>query len=289
MTIGIYKLNFTGTNKCYIGQSETSIEKRFISHLRAMRQKFTSKKLQHAYDMYGEPELEILLECATEDLDDLEKETISIYDSVNNGFNTMSGGSTGNGQYGETASNAKYENETYISILKLLCLGLNSKDIVGELAVSESVVKSIKCCENHKWLKEVLPEEYAIMETKHLNYSPKNNHAKARGISYVPIVEIATGKKYEIISLRETSRELNLDSGNLSKLLNGLVDSYKGFMLETNLDKSMAKRVKSPDGMVYEIPYRGLSSFASTHGLAKSMLSNLINKKRSEYNGWTLP
>lgn len=289
MTIGIYKLNFNGTNKCYIGQSESSIERRFTNHIRAMRERFTSKKLQEAYDYYGTPSLEILLECAIHELDDLEIEAIKVYDSINNGFNTMSGGSAGNGQYGDTAINALYDNIVYENILKMLSNDILPNDIVKELDVNISVVRSIKKCENHKWLKQVLPKEYEIVESKHLNYSPKNNHAQARGITYIPIVEISTGKKYEVISLRETARILGMDSGNLSRLLNGQVDSYKGFMLETNLNKAKAKLIKDPEGKIHEIPYRGLSTFALQHGMVKSMLSNLLNKKRSEYNGWTLP
>lgn len=289
MTIGIYRLNFNGTNKCYIGQSEHSIESRFTAHIRAMKSNFAAKKLQTAYDTYGEPTLEILIEALPEELDDLEIEAIQVYDSINNGFNTLTGGSTGNGQYGEAVSNALYTNDVYRNILKMLASGMSKKDIHKELNVNISVVTSIKTCENHKWLKQVLPEEYDIVEKEHLNYSPKNNHAQARGISYVPIIEISTGKRYEIISLRETARILNMDSGNLSRLLNGQVDSYKGFMLETNINKSKAKLVKDPKGKIHEIPYRGLSTFATQHGMVKSMLSNLLNKKRSEYNGWTLP
>lgn len=288
MTIGIYKLNFTGTDKCYIGQSESSIERRFTNHKRAMQKRFTSKKLQEAYDTYGVPELEILIECPPEELDSLEIEAIQVYDSINNGFNTVAGGSSGNGLYGGTASNAMYDNDIYCNILKLLSIGAYVKDISSELGVTSSVVRSIKKCENHKWLKEVLPEEYAIVEAKHKDYSPKNNHAQARGITYIPIVEVSTGKQYDIISLRETARLLNMDSGNLSKLLNGQVDSYKGFMLSTNIKKSASKYVKDPFGNIHEIPYRGLSKFAETNGLVKSMLSNLLNKKRPEYNGWTL-
>ena len=289
MTIGIYKLNFAGTDKCYIGQSESSIERRFTNHKRAMLERFTSKKLQEAYDTYGVPTLEILIESLPEELDDLEIESICIYDSVNNGFNTTIGGSAGTGLYGETTSNALYDNTTYCSILKLLAINISVKDISSELNVSNSVVGSIKKCENHKWLKDILPEEYAIVEAKHNAYSPKNNHAEARGIQYLPIIEISTGKVYEITSLRETARLLNMDSGNLSRLLHGQVDSYKGFMLSTNINKSASKYVKDPQGTIHEIPYRGLSSFAITHGLAKSMLSNLLNNKRPEYKGWTLP
>jgi len=235
------------------------------------------------------PNLEILIECAPEELDDLEAETIQIYDSVNNGFNTTIGGSAGNGQYGESSSNAKYSNEVYCNILKMIVAGYTAKDISSELGVTTSVVSSIKKCENHKWLKEVLPEEYAIVESDHKGYSPKNNHAQARGITYTPIIEVSTGKQYDIISLRETARLLKMDSGNLSRLLNGQIYSYKGFMLTTNINKSASKYVKDPDGTLHQIPYRGLSKFAETHGLAKSMLSNLLNNKRSEYNGWTLP
>lgn len=289
MTIGIYKLNFKGTNKAYIGQSTTSIEKRYINHLRVLRKGIGAKKLQEAFNLYGDPKLEILIEAEPLELDELEKEAISVYDTINNGFNTLSGGSTGNGQFGEAASNSHYTNAVYENILKLLAAGYSVGEIEQELGVTKSVVVSIKKCENHTWLEKAAPFEYAIVKQTHEEYCPKANNAKSRGIEYPPIVNIRTKKRYIVESLRESARVLGLDPGNLSKLLNGQVDSYKGFMLETNIQKSSSKYVKAPDGVVHEIPYRGLTAFAQEHGLAKSKLSELLNKKCPQYNGWTLP
>jgi len=288
MTIGIYKLNFSGTNKCYIGQSKINIEKRFTNHIRALKNNCSSCKLQEAYNLYGLPTLEILLESDAEDLDDLEREAIIVYNSINNGFNNMSGGSTGHGQYGETAPNSLYDNTIYCNILKMLSLNIPVKEIAKELDVSYSVVRSINKCENHKWLEKVMPEEYAIVKQKHISFSPKNNHAEARGIQYPPIVEISTGKVYNVISLRDTARTFKMCSGGLHKLLTGKLLSLQGFVVAGNTHIASSKYLKDSSGNIHEIPYRGMSEFARVHGLAKSTLSNLINKKRPEYNGWTL-
>jgi len=86
MTIGIYKLNFKGTDKVYIGQSK-NIESRFNSHISALRAGYSTKKLLEAYNSFGTPTIEILCECRIEELNDFENETIEIYNAVDNGFN----------------------------------------------------------------------------------------------------------------------------------------------------------------------------------------------------------
>ena len=89
MTCGIYLLRFNGTKAVYVGQS-INIEERYSSHIRYMRAKTTSHKLQYAYDTYGIPTLEILVECDKELLNETENEAIAIFNSVENGFNTLS-------------------------------------------------------------------------------------------------------------------------------------------------------------------------------------------------------
>jgi predicted GIY-YIG superfamily endonuclease len=52
MTIGIYRLIFPNTDKCYIGQS-VNIERRYLQHLRDMEKGTAARKMQHAYSIYG--------------------------------------------------------------------------------------------------------------------------------------------------------------------------------------------------------------------------------------------
>ena len=75
MTKGIYKLEFSNTDKIYIGQS-IHIETRFTTHLYELRSGSHSVKLQEAYNRYGEPTLSIIETInKDEDLDALESIT----------------------------------------------------------------------------------------------------------------------------------------------------------------------------------------------------------------------
>lgn len=64
---GIYKLEFVGTLKVYVGKS-LNIKKRYISHLSDMRCGSSSKKLLEAFRTYGEPTLSVLEYCHNENL-----------------------------------------------------------------------------------------------------------------------------------------------------------------------------------------------------------------------------
>ena len=74
MTIGIYRLIFPNTAKCYIGQS-VNIERRYVQHIRDMEKGVAAEKVQQAYHMYGKPTLDIILDDINiSELDTLEKE-----------------------------------------------------------------------------------------------------------------------------------------------------------------------------------------------------------------------
>lgn len=61
MTTGIYRLEFK-SGKVYYGQA-LDIETRFADHLKSFKCGKASKKLQEEYDKYGEPVLDIVIEC----------------------------------------------------------------------------------------------------------------------------------------------------------------------------------------------------------------------------------
>jgi hypothetical protein len=65
---GIYKLYWDSCKFYYIGKSG-NIGDRYISHLRDLKKnKHPNGKLQHAFNKYGEPNVDVLEECEYEDL-----------------------------------------------------------------------------------------------------------------------------------------------------------------------------------------------------------------------------
>lgn len=289
MTIGIYKLKFKGTDKVYIGQSN-NIERRYSAHILSMHKNLSPNKLQEAFNMFGIPELEILIDVPIEELNATEIEAIHIFNSVVDGFNTLAGGASTSVLCGQHASNAYYSNEVYIEILKALASNMPIKEIVEVLQVSESIIKSIRTCENHKWLKLQCPEEYTIVEERHLNYSHKNNNtAKSRGITYPLLINLKTKETINVFSLRDTARQLGMHSSNLDHLLHGKIHSCKGYATSDTIQYIKIKKVLDPFNQLHEIPYLGASAFAKSNNLNEAKLSELLNRKIKSHKGWTIP
>ena len=109
MAIGIYILIFTGTEKVYIGQSK-NLELRLSQHKSLFKTGSASQKMQAAFNAYGFPTMEVLIECEESELDSLEYETIALYNSVDNGFNTRKSAGGGANLWGDLNGRAKYSN-----------------------------------------------------------------------------------------------------------------------------------------------------------------------------------
>lgn len=231
MTTGIYILKFNGTDKVYIGQS-VNIEGRYKSHCTNMRIGKTPKKLLSAYNQYGLPYIEVLLECSKEELDANEEEAISIFDSVANGFNTMRDAGFSSELYGEECGNAKYTNETIIEVFNYLtnCTDLTHADIVNITGVSKGTVADISMCESHKWLKSMFPEQYQILEELHSSRRKLRRTAKSRGIEYPKVVS-PSGDTFTIESIRGFAREHNLNPNCFGRVLRGQAISHGGWKL----------------------------------------------------------
>lgn len=177
MTCGIYKLSFSGTDKVYIGQSK-DIENRFIVHKSSMKHNNTSKALMEAYVLYGPPYLTILCEAPEIELDALEIEAMNIFDSVTNGFNTISsnrGEGTRTKIYGEDSSRCPYTNEALeLAFFSLVEDKLTRSEISVKLGISETVLRDIACGRSHSWLRLKYPEEYANLISTKYSRSTKN-------------------------------------------------------------------------------------------------------------------
>lgn len=232
MTVGVYLLRFDGTNKVYVGQSIT-IENRLKSHLVKLRAGRGSRKLQEAYDLYGTPKLEILVECLTSELDDIENEAISIFDSVENGFNIMSNSGHRSQLHGDSCGNAKYTNDQIIEVFLLLVYSaeLTQRNIAEVTGVSVSVINDISRLATHGWLAKEFPMEYGLLETNLNTRRIGRRTAKARGIEY-PTITSPDGVEYTVDSIRGFAREHNLNHSSLGKVLRGQANSHAGWALK---------------------------------------------------------
>ena len=284
MTIGIYKLNFNGTDKVYIGMSN-NIEIRYTKHLASLKYGTASRKMLDAYKVYGQPSIEVLCICAEEELYDLENEAIDIFNSIENGYNTIN---ISNGKIchlqGEDASHALYSKDVYLNILELLAnTTFNVQEISDTLKVSSNVVSQIKQLVNHNWLKEASPTNYSIVEEKLSKYRKSGRTLESRGKD--SIIVSPDGLDVHITSLAETCKKYALDSGNLSKLISGKILYYKGWRLRNTPSKPRVS-YKSPEGAVYVLN-TSILEFSKQHGLDNSSMIKLSKGLRSTHKGWT--
>lgn len=164
MTTGIYCLEFSGTDKVYIGQS-VNIEKRFIQHKNNFINENASYKLMNAFKLYGLPVLHILEECSKEELDIKEEYYIKEFNSFYKGFNSTKGGSSGTtALQGPEAPNSKFTKQQILDTFNYLVSSLyNYKEISSKTKVSIGVIKEITRGKTHTWLKDEYPEHYAKM------------------------------------------------------------------------------------------------------------------------------
>jgi len=233
MTIGIYRLCFKNTDKCYIGQS-TSIELRYKHHLNSFVGGKANPKMMEAYNTYGFPSLEILCECGSEELDTLEAEAVEIYNSVNNGFNIRHSAQESPIYYGEDHPRCRYSNEVLLKAAELLTDTNNkAKDISKITGVSLDVVQAIASLKAHNWIEKENPEIYSkLVLLKGTRKNPKG--IAARGIAYPP-VQSPDGIIYTNISnLSKFCEEHGLCRPNFRKLLKGKINSSFGWRLVTN-------------------------------------------------------
>jgi hypothetical protein len=245
MTCGIYKLKFNNTNKLYIGQS-INIEDRYLSHIRNMRSNNSSNKLLEAYNIYGIPQYEIILECAEDELDIYENEAIQIFDSYNNGFNTLETAEEmpkwKNKLKGEEGPTAIYTNDQILQAINLMCDPLFTLVKISELTnIKYTTIRKISQGTQHLWVLEQYPELWNRMlatRTERKANNVKNRSellkykfcAKSQGIVY-PLVIFTDGTVHNIENFSEFCRINNLQAANLRKVINGKRISHKGWKL----------------------------------------------------------
>lgn len=180
----IYKITNLVNGKIYIGQTSGTLKDRWLKHC---SNSSNCVKLKNAINKYGRHNFKIekLYKVKTkEELNKLEKITISKYDSINSGYNLTTGGDSFN-----------HSEETKNKISKAQIGGKRSKK------AKENMSKSAMG---------------KIISKAHRENISNTLINKGNG---KPIICVETGAEYR--NANDAAKKLNLNHGNLSKVLNG--------------------------------------------------------------------
>lgn len=229
MTCGIYKLNFAGTDKVYIGQS-VNIERRFAAHILSFKNSTAANKLMSAYITYGFPSLSMLLVCSQDNLNLYENLCIKAYDSCINGFNTLNNAEDLPNRHldNDGSSLLKYTKDQIIQAFNIYVNNprVTAAEISTSSGISTAMVFAMLNGSNYTWLKDLYPDLYS----KYITNRPHGNSAEAKGIIY-PKVLSPTGEVFTIGNRSKFAKEHNLDCGALGRLLRKVAKSHKGWKL----------------------------------------------------------
>jgi len=234
MTIGIYRLIFTGLDQYYIGQS-INIESRYKQHLLALQSnKHYNYKVQEAYEKYGIPSLEVLVECGISELDTTEDEAINIFDSVKNGLNINSSAlQTPTALYGESHPRSIVPDDLAIEVVKLLTVQTNTAKYISDtLGVPVDKIHDIASGKTHNWIHSIIPLEYTKMRSL-LGRRKNPKTAEKRGIEYPRLISPEGIIFSNITNLKQFCEEHGLDRSNLRKVFNGISKHSKGWVLHS--------------------------------------------------------
>ena len=235
MRTGIYALFWESQGLVYVGQSQT-IEKRYRDHLVALSKGMHANyKVANAYNLYGEPSLVVLEECAIEDLYSLEILWTAEFNSLVDGLNIIEPGVSG---WGVNSSRARYSK---FQVLKTFSMLYNTSlaciDISKKLNVSLRLVEAIKGGYSHTWLKDEYPDKYKKMQER---ANVKSTFSRRAGKIFV-LKNIYTGEEAEIDSVANFTKSLfGNDIGSFSsgirRVLRKEQTLFKGWALKQNYD-----------------------------------------------------
>lgn len=233
MTIGIYKLMFEGTDKVYIGQS-INIEKRLKQHIAKLIDGTAPRKLQLAYNIYGLPKMECLVECDVEELTTLENLGIELYDSFHNGLNSIKT-ALDSRPIPETNSlrpvvnGTKYSSSTIISAFHMLVSNPNirAREVSEATGINISMIKTISRGKAHLWLRDLFPEQYAQL----ISRLGSRNGAAFLNTKYPPLVDPEGGIHNIVGNLKEFTNSHKLNYTAVLNMLAGRAKSTKGWKI----------------------------------------------------------
>lgn len=235
MLTGIYILRFKGTDKVYVGKA-TSIMTRYTAHKNQLSNKTHTKKMNNAFELYGYPSVEVLLECSIEELNENENLAIDIFNSVENGFNTLTTAEEmpdGSNNYGELNSRAKYSNAQVLIAVDLMLANTHTLQEVSTISgINYSTILLIASGHQHKWVEKEYPEKYALLMKLKGTRMKESKSAKGRGITY-PILLDPEGNEHNVDNVKVFAEKYGLNKGHLGQVLLGKEPQHKKWKLKS--------------------------------------------------------
>lgn len=309
MTTGIYKLVFTGTKEVYIGQA-LNINDRFTRHIRTLRNNEHSKKLQRAYLTYGIPKLEILQECAKEDLNTLENFYIEEYNAAGEGFNSAKYAGGGCSLSGEAHPLSQFPNSSIVEIIEYIVENptLTLKEVGTILDISSNIISHIFQGSRHTWVELEYPYLYKKLQEVRLykSFGEAKGPSKTSNDTAICIFKVLV--EVPEIPFKEISEHFNVPLNTINAISKGtsykwlkdvypseyaILESLKGTRSrhkESGILYTVKSRgivypdIISPKGIVHSVD--NISAFAREHALDKSTLHRLLNSKVAQHKGW---
>ena len=186
-----------------------------------------TKKLQSAYDNFGMPLLEVLIECSESELDSNENDAINIFNAVDNGFNFNKAAEASPRGSGADSPCAALDKQKYVDILLLLRdrPELKRAEVAKLIGTSYGIVADIATGRTHKWLREVYPEAYSAVISLSFTRTVRDTSNQSNVIMS-PIGILHTIHKSSLFA-----KEHKLDVGALNKVLCGERKTHGGWRL----------------------------------------------------------
>lgn len=284
----VYKISNKLNGKCYIGQTSQKTIHRLQEHKSTLRSNtHRNPHLQKAWNKYGEEAFEFIIiqNCnSVEELNGVEDKLIKELNTIHRdfGYNIRSGG-----------DNSPMAEETKLKISQAK-KGISIHTAESKAKIVKFLTGRIHSDESKRKRSEKL-KGYIWSETQ------KDIWAKSQRPQGYPTIVSPEGIEYsEIVNMTTFCREHGLSWRTMGNIVNGKGVSHKGWHvkgrepseLKHAINLSLAARphgypiVLDKNNNTYSI--QSLSKFCREHKLALTCMSNLINKKRESYNGWTI-
>lgn len=292
MTIGIYKLCFTGTSGVYIGSS-VNIEARWRQYTYGNSKRILPIKLQEAFDRYSTPVFSIIEECSADLLFSRENFWIKEYDAIHSGFNSREGGNKGYhfGAQGELNGRAVYTNEQVLETASYIAYTDYSYPQISSITgVSEQCVSQLAIGVRHTWIQKQFPEVWADMQ----------NNKRSRGTKFTThnvVRNTGSLEEHPINSINELVLLTSCGYSAATNFLSGRAQSLTTTTGTWVLKNKIKKPAKKPTYTLYNIECDFYEEVYSLLNFINKY--ELVNRKKwsaflkqavigSEYAGWVI-
>lgn len=227
--IGIYIIYFDDPEHCYIGQSQR-VETRIRKHKEMLvSNTHYNYKLQEAYNLSTKTIVaELLEECKPSELNSLEIYYINEFNSIDTGYNILSGGDV---PIGYQSSRSKYTREILIQVYTLLAdETLTNLDIIKICEVPMTLLESLAYNKRHKWLAEEFPilrEKIDCIIRSNTRSKLCNDYNLRNGVSY--IVLDPYNETHTFSNINRFAKEHGLNPSHLNQVVLGKEKQHKGW------------------------------------------------------------